>query len=146
MPALFTVGYQGRTLSDLVMRLAHHDVRMLIDVREKARSRRPEFNQRVLAEAVRASGIGYAHVPSLGSKTPARRDLYATGDFDRFAGLYLSYVRRWRISELRELCRLVAREGVICILCYEANHEQCHRSIVAREATRLDSAVSVQHI
>ncbi len=144
--SLLTIGYQGRTLSELVGRLVRHEVRVLIDVRESARSRRPEFNERRLAEAVTGRGISYLHVPNLGSKAAARHDLYASGDFERFAGLYLSYVRRWRLPEMKELCRLIGREGVVCILCYEADHEHCHRSIVAREAIRLRSKVQVQHI
>jgi len=95
---------------------------------------------------VRAKGIDYLHIPTLGSKTAARHDLYETGDFERFAGLYLSYVRRWRVPDLKELCRLASREGVVCIMCYEADHEQCHRSIVASEAIRLRSTVHVEHI
>src|SRR5207237_3004513 len=131
--SLLTIGYQGRTLSQLVARLVKRDVRVLIDIREKARSRRPEFNERQLADAVRRRGIEYLHLPSLGSKTAARRELYATGDFERFAGFYLSYVRRWRIPEVRELYRLIYREGVVCILCYEADTDQCHLSLVGSE-------------
>lgn len=144
--SLLTIGYQGRTLTVLVNRLLAHNVRILIDVRESARSRRPDFNAQRLADAVRANGIGYVHLPNLGSKAASRRELHATGDFERFAGFYLSYVRRWRVPELRELYRLTSREGVACILCYEADHEQCHRSIIAREATRLYSTLAVQHI
>lgn len=144
--SLLTIGYQGRSLNQLVTRLRSHDVRTLVDIREVARSRRPDFNQRQLAEAVEAAGIGYLHMPQLGSKTAARRELHETGDFDRFAGLYLSYVRRWRLAQVRELCRLADQSGAVCILCYEADHDQCHRSIVASEVARLTSRVLVQHL
>jgi len=144
--ALLTIGYQGRSLVDLVRRLRAHDVHTLVDVREIARSRRPDFNQGRLADAVRTADIAYLHMPELGSKGAARRELYETGDFERFAGLYLRYVRRWRLAQVRQLCQLADRSGVVCILCYEADHEVCHRSIVANEAVRLKTKVFVQHL
>lgn len=133
---LLTIGYQGRSLAELVARLRARDVRLLVDVREVARSRRPEFNQGRLAAALDAAGIGYRHAPDLGSPGSLRRALYETGDFERFAGLYLAYVRRWRMDDVANLTRTVRREGTVCILCYESDAASCHRHIVATEALR----------
>ena len=133
---LLTIGYQGRSLPDLVARLRARDVRLLVDVREVARSRRPEFNQRRLAAALDEAGIAYRHSPELGSPGSLRRALYESGDFERFAGLYLAYVRRWRMDDVAGLTRAVRREGTVCILCYESDAASCHRHIVATEAMR----------
>ncbi len=133
---LLTIGYQGRSLAELVRRLRSHDVRLLVDVREIARSRRPEFNGARLAHALEHAAIRYQHAPELGSPSSLRRVLYETGDFERFADLYLAYVRRWRADDVVGLTRLVQREGTVCILCYESDATQCHRHIVAAEALR----------
>src|SRR5258708_7875988 len=145
---LLTIGYQGRSLEGLVRRLRSRDVRLLVDVREIARSRRPEFNQSRLSDALERAGIRYQHAPELGSPTAMRRALYETGDFDRFAGLYLAYVRRWRLDDVASLTRLVRREGTVCILCYENEASACHRHIVASEALRArgGSELTVEHI
>jgi uncharacterized protein (DUF488 family) len=133
---LLTIGYQGRSLANLVRRLRDRQVVLLIDVREIARSRRPEFNATPLSAALERAGIRYEHAPHLGSPSRLRKTLYETGDFERFAGLYLAYVRRWRTEDVADLTRAVHREGTVCILCYESDPELCHRHIVAAEALR----------
>jgi len=145
---LLTIGYQGRSLDALVRRLRSRDVRLLVDVREIARSRRPEFNQSRLSAALKRAGIGYQHVPELGSPSTMRRALYESGDFEHFAGLYLAYVRRWRLDDVASLTRLVRREGTVCILCYENEATACHRHIVASEALRArgGSHLVVEHL
>ncbi len=145
---LLTIGYQGRTLPEVVRRLRVRDVRLLVDVRKVARSRRPEFNHWRLAEALNGAGIEYKHAPALGSPSSLRRLLYETGDFDRFAGLYLAYVRRWQMTALAGLTRLVRKNGRVCILCYETDAMSCHRHIVAAEAIRArgGSRLIVEHI
>lgn len=145
---LLTIGYQGRSLADLVGRLQARDVRLLVDVRETARSRRPEFNQNRLAAALDAAGIAYRHSPELGSPGSLRRALYESGDFERFAGLYLAYVRRWHSEDVSDLSRAVRREGPVCILCYETDASACHRGIVASEALRARGGrgIIVEHL
>jgi uncharacterized protein (DUF488 family) len=144
---LLTIGYQGRSLSELVRRLHERHVVLLIDVREIARSRRPEFNAAPLSAALERVGIRYEHVPQLGSPTRLRKALYESGDFERFAGLYLAYVRRWRGDDVAQLTRAVRREGTVCILCYESDAEMCHRHIVAAEALRVRGGrIIVEHI
>lgn len=143
---LVTIGYQGRSLDGLVRRLARHDVRLLLDIRKVARSRRPEFNGQRIADALERAGIGYEHVPNLGSSPALRAHLYETNDFDRFAGFYLAYVRRWRVSEVRAVANAARREGTIAILCYESDHSACHRGIVAAEALRTHRQLEILHL
>ncbi len=143
---LLTIGYQGRSLKGLIARLVANDVRLLLDIREVARSRRPEFNANRLAAAAQAAGIAYRHVPKLGSSRKLRAHLYETRDFERFAGFYLAYVRRWRVSEVRSVANAARREGTVCILCYESDHALCHRDIVAAEALRAHRKLEVLHL
>jgi hypothetical protein len=44
---------------------------MICDVRSAARSRWPQYNQRVLADALSQNGIGYEHLPECGGKVLA---------------------------------------------------------------------------
>lgn len=145
---LLTIGYQGRSLDELVRRLRRRHVRLLVDVREVARSRRPEFNGSRLADAVGRAGVRYQHAPALGSPSSLRRTLYESGDFERFADLYLAFVRRWRTDDVAGLTRLVRREGSVCILCYEHDAMVCHRHIVATEALRArgGGALVIEHL
>jgi uncharacterized protein (DUF488 family) len=143
---LVTIGYQGRSLDGLVRRLVANDVRLLLDIRQVARSRRPDFNGSRIASAVAAAGIRYRHVPNLGSSRRLRTHLFETRDFDRFAGLYLAYVRRWRLADVRAVASAARREGTVAILCYESDHAACHRGIVAAEALRTHRKLEVLHL
>ncbi|HEX6011291.1 MAG TPA: DUF488 domain-containing protein, partial [Geminicoccaceae bacterium] len=59
MPALFTIGYQESTLDAVLGTLAAAGVRLLVDVRAVAASRRPGFSKRQLAAGLAEAGIGY---------------------------------------------------------------------------------------
>jgi uncharacterized protein (DUF488 family) len=142
MPAaMFTIGYQGATLERLIESLAAADVSVLVDTRDTPHSRRPEFRPRFLEAALSEVGIRYLPARALG----APRDLraLASGAWDEFADGYrerLSLVR----EELESLVPIIASERV-CLLCFEADPDACHRSLLAHEIqTLLD--VSATHL
>lgn len=142
---LFTVGYQGASAASLIARLQRNGVGTLLDVRERPRSRRPEFNQARLEAALAAHGIAYLHDADLGSPLRIRRKLHASGNFPEFARSYRAYVRRWRLPRVRRLARLSRRTSV-ALLCYEADAAACHRSILANETRALRPSLEVLHL
>lgn len=142
---LFTVGYQGASAASLIARLQRKGVRMLLDVRERPRSRRPEFNQARLEAALAAHGIAYLHDARLGSPARMRRKFYADGDFPELARSYRAYVRRWCLPRVRRLAWLT-RRGPVALLCYEADAAACHRGILADEARALRPSLEVLHL
>jgi uncharacterized protein (DUF488 family) len=125
-----TLGYEGRTIDDLVESLAGEDVEVLIDVRLNAMSRKPGFSRRRLAEAVATAGIEYVHEPGLGNPKDNRPG-FAKGDPDSV----LRYVARLddeAADAYADLLHLV-RERAVALLCFERDHRHCHRTcIVAR--------------
>ena len=142
---LFTVGYQGASAVSVIARLRRHGVRTLLDVRERARSRRPEFNRARLEAALAAHGIAYVHDAELGSPVRIRRKFYEGGDYPEFARSYRAYLRRWRLPQVRRLAWLSSRTSV-ALLCYEADAEACHRGILAKETRALRPSLEVLHL
>ncbi len=69
---LFTIGYEGSRLADVVAALSDAGVTTLLDVREAPWSRRPEFTKRALGAAMAAAGIGYRHMKALGTPKAGR--------------------------------------------------------------------------
>ena len=65
--ALVTVGYEGRTATELVAVLAEAGVTVLADVRLTPLSRKPGLSKRKLADSLTAAGIEYLHLPALGN-------------------------------------------------------------------------------
>ena len=77
-PRLFTIGYQGSTVSDFVERLRAASVDRVVDVRELPLSRRPGFSKSQLAATLTSAGIGYEHVRALGNPK-ANRERWRAG-------------------------------------------------------------------
>ena len=56
-PKLFTVGYEGRALDEMIAELVRAGVERLVDVRELPLSRRRGFSKTALGESLRGAGI-----------------------------------------------------------------------------------------
>lgn len=138
---IFTVGYERRSGEELLAELLALGIEILVDVREKPISRKPDFRRNALEELCRATDIQYVCMNQLGSPKRQREALHETGDFSAFRRKFLAYARRNLHVPLKDLASLV-RKHAVALLCYERRHEDCHRSIVADlVATQLDGTV-----
>jgi len=142
---LFTVGYQGRSVEELIETLESAKVHIVIDVRAMPVSRRPSFSKAALSKALESRDIEYLNIPELGAGK-ALRETHRNGDFKAFARDYRRTVlvnRRGRVARLAEM---VATQRV-CLLCYEVNPEECHRSLLATAVARyIRGEVDVIHL
>ncbi|MGD0248908.1 MAG: DUF488 domain-containing protein, partial [Candidatus Limnocylindrales bacterium] len=130
--ALYTIGYQGAKLEQVLASLGGAGVSLLVDTRETPMSRRAEFRQRALAVALERAGIRYMSIRALGAPKPLRA--LAAADWDGFAAGYRERLLLVR-EELERLVPLIASERV-CLLCFEADPAACHRSLLAHEIQR----------
>jgi uncharacterized protein (DUF488 family) len=134
---LYTIGYEGRALDELVAILAGSGVAQVIDVRELPLSRRRGFSKTPLGEALHAAGIAYVHVRAAGNPYRVEKDRIPR---DRLLAKYRAHLDATR-SVAREVAEL-ARAAPSALLCYEADPAACHRSILApRVARRLGARV-----
>lgn len=144
-PTLFTIGYEGTTPDRLIGTLQAAGVRQLVDVRELANSRRPGFAKRALSEALGRAGIEYTHVKALGTPAEGR----AAARAGRAAEMHRIF--RVRLAGMEAQAALAglaaqAREAPVCLLCLEADPQQCHRRLVAEALQGLgDFAVTHLH-
>jgi uncharacterized protein (DUF488 family) len=137
--ALFTIGYQGRTVEELVHTLEAQRVTVLVDVRENAISRKAGFSKRALAEVLGNSGIRYQHEPLLGNprenRLPFRQG--ATAARER-------YLRRLQFGSRTAFESVVgmALNQRIALLCFEKDETICHRRCIVELAQREEPALS----
>ncbi len=68
---IYTIGHGRHPFAVFLSLLQQFDIRLVCDVRSRARSRWPQYNERVLAAALREHGIGYEHLPECGGKVLA---------------------------------------------------------------------------
>jgi uncharacterized protein (DUF488 family) len=129
MATVMTIGYQDRTIGDVVAMLWSADVKVLVDVRLTPLSRKAGLSKKGLADRLRGAGIAYLHLPQLGNPRDNR---------DAFRRREQAAVARYR-DELRtpegqaalgQLLRLATQHRV-ALMCFERDAAQCHRSMVA---------------
>ena len=131
MRTLFTIGYEKAKPDAVLGELKHARVGLLIDTRAVAASRRPGFSKRQLAAALDETGIGYLHLQKLG--TPAKgREAARAGDFDKLWRIYDKHIKTAEAqAALGELLALIKSGKRVCLLCYERDPNECHRSRIA---------------
>ena len=126
---IYTIGYQGRSLDDVVAALVAAKIDVVVDIRSRPISRRREFSKNRLAAHLNRHGVAYWHAPELGMPL----DLLAhRSPLDGNATILAEY-RRLLSHRLPALLRLreCAFASTVCLLCFEANAMHCHRIIVA---------------
>jgi uncharacterized protein (DUF488 family) len=146
MPSLATIGYESATVQSFLEALREAGVELLVDVRAVASSRRPGFAKTRLAENLREAGIDYLHLRGLG--TPADGRAAARGGrHAEMRAIFLEHLATpGAQAELETLADLVRSGGrLVCLLCFEANPEHCHRSMVA-EALQALVPLDVVHL
>ncbi len=136
-----TIGYERSSLDDFIATLKLAGVDHLVDIRDRAQSRRPGFSKSALSLALLNAGIDYVHFPELGDPKNGR-EAARSGDFGLFREIFnnvlASHAAQAALTELEAL----AQEKTICLMCYERDQHTCHRKIVADELqTRLNCAV-----
>jgi uncharacterized protein (DUF488 family) len=128
---LFTIGYEQTPSKAVLDELEAAGVKLLVDVRAVTSSRRPGFSKNQLAAGLDERGIAYLHLKGLG--TPKEGRLAArSGRYDVLQKIYSKHLKTAQAKEeLDELSALVKQTGPVCLLCYERNHEHCHRRWIA---------------
>lgn len=144
-PVMFTIGYQQhRHPATLVDALHAARVERLIDVRELPMSRRRGFSKTSLAHALDRAGVAYEHERALGNPK-AYRDLYRSGYQRKGEELYRTHLRNgslWAIDWLSE----TLTEQRTCVLCFEHDHRDCHRSVIVEELCERMPSLRVVHL
>ncbi|UFZ06646.1 DUF488 domain-containing protein [Bradyrhizobium ontarionense] len=128
---LFTIGYEQTPAKAVLDELQSAGVKLLVDVRAVAASRRPGFSKSQLAAGLDERGIGYVHLRGLGTPKEGR-EAARSGHYDTLHKIYNAHLRTPQAKEqMDELASLVKSAGPVCLLCYERDHAHCHRQWIA---------------
>lgn len=140
---VFTIGYEGLDIDAFMSLLAEHDIETVVDIRELPLSRKPGFSKRALASVLNLSGLEYVHMVDLGCPKPVRNRYREDGNWKRYTDGFLKHLDAQE-SAIAELSELVSSSNC-ALLCYEADFNFCHRSMVAN-AVRNYCGAGVKHI
>ncbi|MET0545805.1 MAG: DUF488 domain-containing protein [Caulobacterales bacterium] len=141
---LYTIGYQERSLRDVIAALQAAGVRRVIDVRDLPNSRRPGFSKRQLQAGLEEAGIDYFHLKALG--TPKEGRLAARAKrHDQFWSIVDNVMAQPPAQLAVQEAAALASEKPSALLCYEADHAECHRLRIA-EALTQNFGFKVNHL
>ncbi|MDY6984409.1 MAG: DUF488 domain-containing protein [Pseudomonadota bacterium] len=142
---IFTIGYEGLDLSTFTTLLARHGVETVVDIRELPLSRKKGFSKQALKHELQLAGFGYVHVGALGCPRPVRDGYRQHRDWAIYTEGFMQHLGSQEAA-LREVAEL-AKVTTCALLCYEADYNFCHRSMVA-EALRQQGqgGLEVEHI
>lgn len=143
-PDLLTIGYEGGTIEGVLETLRQARVDLLIDVRAVAASRKPGFSKRQLAAGLDAVGIRYVHLQGLGTPKPGR-DAVRAGHPERMEPIFREHMTSDRAQADLARAMVLARENRACLLCFERDHNHCHRRFVA-EMVAADTGQAITHL
>jgi uncharacterized protein (DUF488 family) len=135
MTKLFTVGYEGSTPSNLFAGLQDSGVTLLIDVRDVPISRKPGFSKTALAQGLDGIGIRYLHLKGLGDPKPGRVAA-REGRFSDFRRIFAAHMMTTAAQQALSEAVAAASKSIACLLCFEQDHTNCHRCIVAESMAR----------
>jgi uncharacterized protein (DUF488 family) len=135
MLTLFTAGYQGHNIETFLDLLLGHGIAHVIDIRQLPFSRKPDFSKKRLAGHLAGVGIGYTHLVALGTPKPLRDELRRGHDYAAFFTAMEAIIAAQ--PEALQAALDLARAQPSVLLCFEANHTECHRLVVASALERL---------
>ena len=112
--------------------LAEADIRVLVDVRRFAGSRRnPQFSRDAMPEALAEAGIDYLPMPALGGRRKPSPDSPNTAWRVEAFRAYADHMASPEYITAREALMAQALARPTCVMCAEAVWWRCHRRLVA---------------
>jgi uncharacterized protein (DUF488 family) len=131
MTSIATIGYEGATVANFQRALRDAKIDLLVDVRALASSRRPGFAKTRLAANAKEAGAEYLHLRALGTPADGRAAARA-GRHEEMHRIFRAQLATAEAqAELALVADLVRQGRRVCLLCFEARPEHCHRSLVA---------------
>ena len=128
---LFTIGYEKSKPDALMAELKRAKVKLLVDTRAVAASRKPGFSKKQLAAGLDDEGIAYLHLQKLGTPDEGRVAAH-TGHMDVMWRIYAKHLKTaGAIEAMDELVSIVKSGQSVCLLCFERDKNFCHCSRIA---------------
>lgn len=143
---VFTLGYQGLDLGGYIRELVKVGAGTVIDVRERAWSNRPDFIKSSLNQGLHDAKIGYVHLQAAGNPSEIRKTAKSA---EECLTRYRKYLRDNpdAVGELYSHVRMAAESRrPACLLCYERNPHECHRSVLIEQLIELDDLIQPIHL
>ncbi|MGJ0394355.1 MAG: DUF488 domain-containing protein [Methylocystis sp.] len=130
MNVVFTIGYEGTDVDRFVATLKAAGVNTVADVRAVAMSRKKGFSKNALRDRLDEEGIAYVHFIELGDPKIGR-DAARLGKINEFRRVYSTHLESQDAVDALETLDKTAQKTSVCLLCFERDPANCHRTMIA---------------
>jgi uncharacterized protein (DUF488 family) len=145
--ALYSIGYEGKTIEHFTNELVKENIQVLCDIRKNALSMKYGFSKKQLKFIVENVGVKYIHIPELGIESNKRQNLNSSRDYEKLFRYYERNTLPKKSEELEELNKILISNKRIALMCFEADHKCCHRSRTINALVELQrKPLAVQHL
>jgi len=142
--AVYTAGYEGKSVDRFLGGLLDRGVSVLIDVRANPVSRKFGFAGKRTSQLCSKLGLKYHHAPNLGIPSDARHDLGSFTSYQHLLGTYERRLLSRHQAEVDAVARLMCQQPSV-LMCFENDVRCCHRSKLA-DAIARSSTLEVIHL
>ena len=134
---LFTIGYEGISLEEYLVRLLKNNIKLLVDVRNNPLSMKFGFSKSQIKKYCESIGIQYLHFPEVGIQSAQRQSLNNQSDYDSLFKVYCENNLTKTTKVQLQIFNLLQTHKRIALTCFEANICQCHRKHLAEAIKNL---------
>jgi len=126
-PAVFSIGYEGLTIDSFLNKLIANNITVVVDVRNNPQSMKYGFSKKSFKQYIESAGMKYIHIPELGIPSAMRKGLGESVSHKTLFKAYETKLLPKHEIEIKQLIDLTNKGERIALVCFEADHQFCHR-------------------
>ena len=126
-PKVFSIGYEGLTIDSFLNKLIANNITVVVDVRSNPQSMKYGFSKKSFKQYIESAGMKYIHIPELGIPSPMRKGLGESVSHKTLFKAYENKLLPKQETEIKQLIDLTNQNERIALVCFEADHNFCHR-------------------
>lgn len=127
---IYTIGYQNLSIDEFINILVKKGIKFVLDVRNTPFSYKYGFSKSWLTKYLPEFNIEYANMPELGIPEIYRKSLNDNALWEKYREILKSSG-----TYINDVMRTLKRKPTV-LICFEANPEECHRYILAKELSK----------
>ena len=124
---LFSIGYEGKSIDAYLNLLVKNNVKLLADVRNNPFSMKYGFSKKQLAKYCNNLHIKYIYIPNLGIESRLRKNLNTRESYENMFQLYQKKLIKCH-EDLRYIQEVFNKYNRMALMCFEKDHNFCHRN------------------
>lgn len=142
--AIYTMGYEERSVEGFFNNLLKAGVQSIIDTRANPVSRKYGFARSSLSNIANKLGLAYSHFPGLGIPSGKRKNVESVADFRKLFKYYESEILPAHRNEIESVATQM-RSTPSVLVCMEKEAVDCHRSRLAGRIAEI-TGMQVVHL